>query len=70
MSVDHLLLLRNSIAWATNEPAPLRSEGAGFFDMTAWMQKDSAAVHLVNMTNPMAMRGNVRKLIPSWGRRR
>jgi hypothetical protein len=65
MSVDHLLLLQNAVAWATNEPAPLRSEGLGFFDMTAWMQKDSAAVHFVNMTNPMAMRGNVRQLIPS-----
>jgi hypothetical protein len=65
MSLDHMLLLQNAIAWATNEPAPLRSEGFGLFDMTAWMQKDSVTVHLVNMTNPMAMRPNVHQLIPS-----
>ena len=47
------------------EPAPLRSSGQGFFDVTAWRQKDSLTVHLVNMTNPMAMRPNIHELIPS-----
>ncbi len=35
------------------------------FDVTAWRQKDSMTVHLVNLTNPMAMRPNVSQLIPS-----
>ena len=65
MSLDHMLLLQNAIEWATNEPAPVRSSGAGLFDVTAWLQKDSMTVHLVNMTNPMAMRPNVHQLIPS-----
>jgi hypothetical protein len=65
LSLDHVLLLQNAIQWAANEPAPLRSRGAGFFDITAWRQKDSLAVHLVNMTNPMAMRPNIHELIPS-----
>jgi hypothetical protein len=59
------MLLQNAIAWAANEPAPLRSKGAGFFDVTAWRQNDSMTVHLVNMTNPMAMRPNIHELIPS-----
>lgn len=65
LSLDHVRLLQNAIVWAANEPAPLRSKGAGFFDITAWRQKDSLTVHLVNMTNPMAMRPNVHELIPS-----
>jgi Hypothetical glycosyl hydrolase 6/Beta-galactosidase trimerisation domain len=65
MELGHTLLLQNAIHWAMNEPPPLRVEGLGFFDITAWRQKDSVAVHLVNMTNPMAMRANIRQLIPS-----
>ncbi len=32
--------------------------------MTAWRQKDSLTVHLVNLTNPMLMKGPFRELIP------
>jgi type 1 glutamine amidotransferase len=69
LSLDHVLLLQNAIKWAANEPAPLRSSGQGFFDVTAWRQKDSITVHLVNMTNPMAMRPNIHELIPSQPQR-
>jgi hypothetical protein len=69
LSLDHVLLLQNAIKWAANEPAPLRSSGQGFFDVTAWRQKDSITVHLLNMTNPMAMRPNIHALIPSQPQR-
>jgi hypothetical protein len=29
-----------------------------------WQQKESITVHLVNLTNPMMMKGPVRELIP------
>jgi len=29
-----------------------------------WRQKDSLTVHLVNLTNPMMMKGPMRELIP------
>ena len=32
--------------------------------MTVWQQRDSLTVHLVNLTNPMMMKGPVRELIP------
>ena len=32
--------------------------------MAYWRQERSVALHLVNMTNPMAMRGAFRELIP------
>jgi Hypothetical glycosyl hydrolase 6/Beta-galactosidase trimerisation domain len=65
MAYDHALLLVNSIEWATNEPHPLRVKGQGMFDSTLWLQKDSMTVHLVNLTNPMAMRPQMHELIAS-----
>lgn len=66
LSADHGLLLRNSVAWAHgDEPQPLRVDGKGLLDVSLWQQKDSIAAHLVNLTNPMAMKGPVREVIPS-----
>ena len=39
--------------------------GPGMLDVTVWRQKDSMTVHLVNLTNPMMMKGPLRELIPS-----
>ncbi|MBK5297785.1 MAG: hypothetical protein JJE40_11555 [Vicinamibacteria bacterium] len=64
LSVDHLRLLRNTIAWATNEPAPVEVEGPGLLDVTAWRQRESMTVHLVNLTNPMMMKGPLREILP------
>ncbi|MGA8183024.1 MAG: hypothetical protein WB819_05210, partial [Terriglobia bacterium] len=61
-------LLRNAVAWATNEPAPVSVEGPGVMDLSVWTQKNSMTVHLVNLTNPMMMKGPVRVRIPE-GRR-
>ena len=69
MAHDHALLLRNAIVWAANEPQPVRVQGPGMFDITAWRQRDSMTVHLVNLTNPMAMRPNIHELIPSQPQR-
>ncbi len=33
-------------------------------DVTVWHQKNSMTVHLVNLTNPMMMKGPFRELIP------
>jgi hypothetical protein len=33
-------------------------------DVTVWQQAHSLTVHLVNLTNPMMMKGPVRELIP------
>ncbi len=64
MGVDHLRLLRNTIMWAANEQPPALVEGAGVVDVTVWRQKDSMTVHLVNLTNPMMMKGPLREIIP------
>ena len=64
LSPDHLQLLRNAVAWATDEPPIVQVIGQGILDVTIWRQKKSLAVHLVNLTNPMMMKGPVRELIP------
>ncbi|HWV99561.1 MAG TPA: beta-galactosidase trimerization domain-containing protein [Candidatus Acidoferrum sp.] len=64
LSVDHFKLLRNSVEWATNEGPVVTVSGPGMLDVTLWRQKESITVHLVNLTNPMMMKGPVRELLP------
>ena len=64
LGVDHGRLLGNAVRWATAEEPPVEVEGPGVLDVTAWRQSGSMAVHLVNLTNPMMMKGPFRELIP------
>ncbi len=64
LDVDHGKLLRNAVLWASGEPQPLTVRGPGLLDVSLWRQKESMTVHLVNLTNPMAMKGPVREIIP------
>jgi hypothetical protein len=64
LSVDHLKLMRNAVAWATHEDPPVSVSGPGVLDVTVWRQRESLTVHLVNLTNPMMMKGPVRELLP------
>lgn len=64
MSADHGKLLRNTILWALNEEPLVEVKGPGIIDVTLWRQKHSMTVHLVNLTNPMMMKGPFRELIP------
>jgi hypothetical protein len=63
LAVDHGTLLRNAVHWATNEEPPVTVAGPGVLDVTVWRQADSMTVHLVNLTNPMMMKGPFRELI-------
>jgi hypothetical protein len=64
MSVDHGRLLQNAVAWAAREEQPITVTGPGVLDVTVWRQQGSMTVHLVNLTNPMMMKGPLRELIP------
>jgi hypothetical protein len=64
MCVDHGRVLRNLIAWTANEALPVEVTGPGLVDVTIWRQRDSVTVHLVNLTNPMMMKGPLREVIP------
>jgi hypothetical protein len=64
LCVDHGKLLANAVHWASNEQQPVVVSGPGVLDITIWRQKDSMTVHLVNLTNPMMMKGPIRELLP------
>jgi hypothetical protein len=64
LSVDHKKLLVNATLWATREPPPVVVKGPGILDVAIWRQASSMTVHLVNLTNPMMMKGPVREIIP------
>jgi len=57
---DHLRLMRNTVEWALNEKVPIESSGHGLVDLVAWHNEDSVVVHMVNLTNPMTMKGPYR----------
>jgi hypothetical protein len=64
MNADHGRLLQNIVSWAASEEPPVRVTGPGVLDVTVWRQAKSQTVHLVNLTNPMMMKGPFRELIP------
>jgi hypothetical protein len=64
MCVDHGKLLRNAVDWAGNEEKPVSVAGPGVLDVTVWRQKSSMTIHLVNLTNPMMMKGPFREVVP------
>jgi hypothetical protein len=64
MCADHGKLLGNTIRWALNEEPVAEVRGPGVIDVTAWRQEHSMTLHLVNLTNPMMMKGPFRELLP------
>jgi hypothetical protein len=64
LGVDHGRPLGNAVRWATAEEPPVEVDGPGVLDVTCWRQSGSMTVHLVNLTNPMMMKGPFRELIP------
>jgi hypothetical protein len=66
MSEDHCKLLRNIIRWTLNEDSFVDVKGPGIVDVAVWGQENSMTVHLVNLTNPMLMKGTFRELLPVY----
>jgi hypothetical protein len=64
LCVDHLKILRNTLVWADDEKPVVQVEGPGFIDVTVWRNAASITIHLVNLTNPMAMKGPYRGFFP------
>ena len=65
LSVDHGKLLRNAVDWAAGEPRRVTVAGPGVLDVTVWQQASSMTVHLVNLSNPMMMKGPLREFLPT-----
>jgi hypothetical protein len=63
LNPDLSALIVNAVRWTGGE-GPVSVEGPGILDVAAWRQKESMTVHLVNLTNPMMMKGPVREIFP------
>jgi len=61
---DHLKMMRNVVRWANDEAPVVEVDGPGLLDVTAWRNAGAITVHLVNLTNPMAMKGPYRDFFP------
>jgi hypothetical protein len=64
MSQDHGIVLANAVLWAANEAQPLSVQGPGILDVSLWKQQSSVTAHLVNLSNPMMMKGPFREILP------
>ena len=62
---DHLTLLRAIVEWTHRAVQPLQVTGPGLVDIAFWRQRSSVTAHLVNLNNPMTMRGSYREAIPT-----
>jgi len=69
LSADHLALLAGAVRWASRGVTPVTVTGPGLVEVTAWRQASSMTVHLVNLSNPMMMKGPLRELLPIGAQR-
>ncbi len=64
LHTPHLQLLSNAVAWANGREQPAVVDGPGVLDIALWRQKASISLNVVNLTNPMMMRGSYRDITP------
>lgn len=64
LNPDHGRLLANAVRWVLRDEMPVTVTGPGVLDVAVWRQDSSITVHLVNLTNPMMMKGPIRELYP------
>jgi hypothetical protein len=62
MHPDHGRILAAAVRWAARREPVVRVDGPGLVDVAAWEQPGSRVVHLVNLSNPMAMHGLLREI--------
>lgn len=65
LAQDHQILLANAVTWAAEEEQPMTVTGPGLVDMAYWRQDHSLAAHVVNLNNPMMMKGPYRGFLPA-----
>ena len=67
LTPDHAKLLANNVLWTIRGERTIEVTGNGYVDVTCWRDDRRVCLHVVNMTNPHAMRGALRAAIPVSG---
>ncbi len=61
---DHGRLIANLVRWASRRPMPVEVEGPGLLDVHLYRQPGRLVLHVVNLTNPAALRPYATDLYP------
>jgi hypothetical protein len=69
LSPDHGALIAGATRWASRDAGAVTVTGPGLVEVAVWRQAASLTVHLVNLTNPMCMKGPLRELLPVGAQR-
>ncbi len=64
MAVDHARLIGNAVRWALGKPPQVSVEGRGVVDMALLAGAQGLALTMLNLTNPMMLKGPVRENFP------
>ncbi len=64
LAADHARLIGNAVRWALGRAPAVEVAGPGLVDVATRAGAGRLAVHLVNLTNPMAMKGPMREVLP------
>ncbi|MEO3870436.1 family 10 glycosylhydrolase [Nonomuraea sp. B12E4] len=64
LQADHGRLIANAVRWALGGEPEATVRGPGLADLAVRRDAGGVAVAVVNLTNPMAMRGAIRETIP------
>ena len=64
---DHLHLIDRAVRWCLHDRPAAEVTGPGLVDTAVYRNAQSIAVGVVNLTNPMAMRGIIRQTLPLAG---
>ncbi|MEQ1768247.1 MAG: beta-galactosidase trimerization domain-containing protein [Devosia sp.] len=67
LNADHATLIENAVRWALKTQPRVEVEGLGIVDIATRAGGDKLSVHLVNLTNPMMMKGPIREAIALAG---
>jgi len=63
LNADHAVLIKNAVQWALGERSRVEVTGPGVVDIATRDGGNMLSVHLVNLTNPMMMKGPIRESI-------
>lgn len=64
LAPDHGKLIANAVNWALGQDHRVTVEGKGIIDIAVYENEDAMAIFLVNLTNPMMMKGPLREVYP------
>jgi hypothetical protein len=65
MHPDHGHLIANAVRWALRTRPGVELHGSGIVDIAVRRGAGRTSVHLVNLTNPMMMKGPIREFLPA-----